>query len=171
MADAKPSTPTPEETIARAVSHAGPDALRDITPLVMGIGVSSGFDLEDPLTLLQPIARVTPKVHPLLDALLSLAGARKMGTRSYAFATGRGSDPEGLVMFLNALPAGMVRQHGMVWDYPSHSFRYDDSPGYKLTYLRTGGYHRTLPSSWMSDAALDAAMMSLTPMEPFLACV
>lgn len=99
--------PTAQQLIAQAGEKRGVEALRNIPPVVIAASMIDGFDPQRPDTLLHRAVKLTPAVHPLLDAVLTESGATRRGSRTYSVSVNRDADPSVLLAALAAIPGNL----------------------------------------------------------------
>lgn len=115
--------PTPREIVDR-VRSVNPDALRNLTPVAIGVSVLDGFDPSDPGTLTERSVIIEPIVHPLLEAQLELSGATRRGRATWSYGLGEDTDVTPIQTLLRAVrPGNLVsKRHAATTRGPKEIF-------------------------------------------------
>lgn len=84
----------------------GASVLNGVPPIGFGVQLIEGVELDDPQSLLAPVALVSPVVNPLFHALMVRLGAEPSGPRSYQVSARKGktaAERDDLVKNLKAI--------------------------------------------------------------------
>lgn len=98
----------PKDVLAAAQAAGGPEALRGLPVIALGVTVFDGCDPSDPSTLAERCVLVEPVVHPVLEAQLDLTTATRRGRFTWSIGLGDDCDPRPLSVLLNAARRGLV---------------------------------------------------------------
>jgi superfamily II DNA or RNA helicase len=85
----------PRQLIEAVKASAGEQGLMNLPPLALSARLLEGFDPADPATLYTPSMVVEPIVHPVLDAVLTVARASRRGPLTFSAGLGQKSSTRG----------------------------------------------------------------------------
>lgn len=87
---------SPSALLNHVRTTAGPEALRNLAPIVLSIGLAEGVNPDDPDMYYTPSMTVTPMVHPVLEALMTHHGATRRGRATWQIGYGEDT-PQGAI--------------------------------------------------------------------------
>lgn len=101
-------TSTAEARAIVSEAQADNPNLQEIAPISFAIASDPRIDLNDPKSLIERCVEITPVVHPLMDARLTMLGMERLGPRTYAIGAGAEGNQQNLLKILKALPSQFV---------------------------------------------------------------
>lgn len=99
---------SPAALLKHVRATSGEAALRNLTPIILSIGLADGVHPDDPELNYTPSMTVSPMVHPTLAALLDFHGATRRGRATWQVGLGRHTPTTAVTALLRAAYPGTV---------------------------------------------------------------